>query len=117
MVFNLVYMAKPIYGGWVTMTAHLSLKYDYPLYKITKRTEKNKRNFGYSVKYQNMNIEEILKLDNILITALDKHYYEYLDIFPDNTNIIIHDPNDYKNKDCDYCGNIIIRKPICKNDA
>ena len=99
MVFNLVYMAKPIYGGWVTMTAHLSLKYDYPLYKITKRTEKNNRNFGYSVKYQNMNIEEILKLDNILITALDKHYYEYLDMFPDNTNIIMHDPNDYKNKD------------------
>ena len=26
-------------------------------------------------------------------------------------------PNDYKDKDCNYCGNIIIRKPICKNDA
>ena len=56
MVFNLVYMARPIYGGWVTMTAHLSLKDDYPLYKITNRTEKTTRNFGYSVKYQNMNI-------------------------------------------------------------
>jgi hypothetical protein len=99
MVFNLVYMAKPIYGGWVTMTGHLSLKYNYPLYKITKRSEKSKRKFGYNIEYQNLNINDLLKLDNILITALDKHYYEFLHLFPDNTNIIIHDPNDYKNKD------------------
>ena len=31
---NLVYMAKPVYGGWVTFTAHLNLKYDYSLFKI-----------------------------------------------------------------------------------
>ena len=29
-MYNLVYMAKPIYGGWVTYTAHLSLKNEYP---------------------------------------------------------------------------------------
>ena len=28
MTINLVYMAKPIYGGWVTFTAHLGLKYN-----------------------------------------------------------------------------------------
>ena len=39
---NLIYMAKPIYGGWVTFTAHLSKKKDYPIYKITKKTEKKK---------------------------------------------------------------------------
>ena len=44
---NLLYLAKPIYGGWVTFTAHLSKKYDYPIYKITKNTEKNKRDYGY----------------------------------------------------------------------
>ena len=38
---NLFYLAKPTYGGWVTFTAHLSKKNDYPIYKITKRTEKN----------------------------------------------------------------------------
>ena len=30
---NLVYMAKPPYGGWVSFTAHLALKCDYPLLK------------------------------------------------------------------------------------
>ena len=58
-------MAKPAYGGWVSFTVHLSLKYDYPLFKITKRTEKNKRNLGYGVKYQNITTEE--KYQNIKI--------------------------------------------------
>ena len=48
-MYNLVYMAKPIYGGWVSYTAHISLKYDYPIHKIGKRTEKNMRDFGYLV--------------------------------------------------------------------
>ena len=58
----LVYMAKPSYGGWVAFTSHLSLKYDLPLVKIGKRTEKLKsgsnrlRKFGYDVSYQNVHI-------------------------------------------------------------
>ena len=36
MSVNLIYMATPTFGGWVTMTAHLSLKYNYPLYKVSK---------------------------------------------------------------------------------
>ena len=44
-MMNLIYMAKPIYGGWVTFTSHLCLKYNCELYKIGKRTEKNKRNY------------------------------------------------------------------------
>ena len=39
---NLVYMAKPIYGGWVTFTSHLALKCGADLYKIGKRTEPKK---------------------------------------------------------------------------
>ena len=31
---NLLYLAKPVYGGWVTFTAHLSHKYNSPIYKI-----------------------------------------------------------------------------------
>jgi len=95
---NLVYMAKPIYGGWVTFTAHLSLKYEYPLYKIGKRTEKNKRNYGYDVSYQNMNINDLLQKDDIMITAVDKHYNEYLHMFPKDTKLIIHDPTELKGK-------------------
>ena len=37
---SLVYLAKPIYGGWITFTIHLANKYNYRLYKVGKRTEK-----------------------------------------------------------------------------
>ena len=93
---NIVYLAKPIYGGWVTFTAHLSKKYNYPIYKITKNTEKNKRIFGYDCEYQNSKISDILKLDNIIISAVDKHYWEYLKFFPEDTEIVIHDPTECK---------------------
>ena len=96
---NFVYMARPIYGGWVTMTAHLSLTFNYPIFKITKKSEKSKRNFGYGVQYQNQSIEDLIKKDNLVITAIDKNYYEYLDKFPDSTILIIHDPTEVKNKE------------------
>ena len=96
---NLVYMARPVYGGWVTMTAHLSLTFNYPIFKITKKSEKSKRNFGYGVEYQNKSIIDLIKLDDLVITAIDKNYYEYLDKFPDSTILIIHDPTEVKNKD------------------
>ena len=94
--YNLLYLARPIYGGWVTFTAHLSKMKDYPIYKITKRSEKSKRNYGYDCNYQNLNLGDILKLDNILITAIDKNYWEYLQFFPKNTKIVIHDPTECK---------------------
>lgn len=93
--YNLVYMAKPIYGGWVSFTAHLSLKKDYDLYKISNRTEKNKRDYGYGVKYHNMNIDDLCKKPNLLITAIDKHYYQYLPKIKKGT-IVIHDPTELK---------------------
>ena len=97
---NLLYMAKPGYGGWVSFTAHLSLKYNLKLYKIGNRSETNSRPYGYGVTYQNLNIDDILKLDNILITAIDKNYYKYLDQLPNNTRIVIHDPTEVKGKSC-----------------
>ena len=93
---NILYLAKPIYGGWVTFTAHLSTKYDWPIHKITKKNEKNKRDYGYGCHYQNLKLEDALKLDNILITAIDKHYWSYLHLFPKDTEIVIHDPTECK---------------------
>tara|TARA_Y100001970_G_C14002846_1_gene734314 strand:- start:3 stop:971 length:969 start_codon:yes stop_codon:yes gene_type:complete len=93
---NLIYLAKPIYGGWVTLTAHLSLKFNYPIFKLTKRTERNTRDFGYNCKYQNLSVNDIVKLPNILICAVDKSYWEYLHLFPKDTSIIIHDPTELK---------------------
>ena len=95
MDYNLVYMSKPVYGGWVSFTAHLSNKYKCPLYKIGKRTESRKRPFGYAITYQNITIDELIKLPNLLITCIDKKYYEYLPTIKDAT-IVIHDPTELK---------------------
>ena len=93
---NLLYLAKPVYGGWVTFTAHLSHKLKAPIYKIAGRNETFDRDYGYECKYRNQSVGEIIKLDNILITAVDKHYWEYLHLFPPETEIIIHDPTECK---------------------
>jgi len=93
---NLLYLAKPVYGGWVTFTAHLSHKYKIPIYKICSRNETSKRDYGYECQYQNIDVGKVIQLKNILITAIDKHYYEYLHLFPENTKIIIHDPTECK---------------------
>ncbi len=98
-MLNLIYMAKPIYGGWVTFTAHLCLKYNCELFKVGKKTEKNTRKYGYGVGYQNMKIDEIISKKNLLITAVDKHYWEYLDKFPEGTMLVIHDPTELKGKE------------------
>ena len=87
---NLLYLAKPIYGGWVTFTAHMSKKYDYPIYKITKNSEKTQRDFGYDCKYQNLKLLDALKLPNMFITAVDKHYWDYLRYFPKDSNRTVH---------------------------
>jgi len=93
--YNLVYMAKPVYGGWVSFTSHLALKKNYSLYKISNNTESKERPYGYGVGYRNMSIEDILKLPNLLITAVDKKYYQYLPKIR-NATIVIHDPTELK---------------------
>lgn len=93
--YNLIYMAKPIYGGWVSFTTHLSLRKKYNIYKISNRTETKNREYGYDVTYRNLSINDILKLPNILITAIDKKYYKYLE-FIKNATIVIHDPTELK---------------------
>jgi glycosyltransferase involved in cell wall biosynthesis len=96
-MIELIYMARPIYGGWVSFTAHLALKYSLPLYKIGSRTEEKQRDYGYGVKYQNRAPNDLPK-GRILITAIDKSYYEFLDKMPDGTMIVIHDPTEVSGK-------------------
>jgi len=99
-------MAKPIYGGWVTFTAHLCLKYNCDLLKIGKRTEKNKRKYGYGVEYKNTCIDDTVSMENILITAVDKHHWEHMDKFPIGTMLVIHDPTELKGKENGIIKNI-----------
>ena len=56
---NLVYMARPIYGGWITYTDQIKKKNNIPIFKVGKRSEKSKRNFGYGTNYQLLKIEDI----------------------------------------------------------
>lgn len=94
---NLFYMARPIYGGWVSFTAHLSLKYNFPLFKIGSKTESKQREYGYGAAYQNRAIDD-LPPGKILITAIDKSYYEYLDKIPSGSYLVIHDPTEVSGK-------------------
>ncbi len=93
---SLVYLAKPVYGGWVTFTVHLVKQFNYRLYKVGKRSEKKVRPFGYNVDYQNVSLDDLLKLPNLMITAVDKHYWSILPHLPPETKIVIHDPTELK---------------------
>jgi hypothetical protein len=98
MGFNLFYLATPVYGGWVSFTAHLSLKHDLKLYKIGTKTEEKTRPYGYGVDYQNIAPETVESLGTHIITAIDKHFYDTLHLFPDGTFIVIHDPTEVTKK-------------------
>ena len=91
---NLLYLAKPRYGGWISFTAHLALKQEWNLYRITNTDEKKTRPFGYGVDYKNIKIKSLP--NNILITAIDKNFYKYLDDIPNGSHIVIHDPTELK---------------------
>lgn len=100
MAYNLFYLARPIYGGWVGFTAHLSLKHDLPLYKIGNSTEEKGRPFGYGVNYKNVAPKDISKFGkNSIIVAIDKNFYKYLEYFPNGTWVVIHDPSEVTKKD------------------
>ena len=98
---KLLYLAKPTYGGWVTFTAHMSLKYNYEVIKCGKRTEKRSRDFGYGVKYTNTSLEDILKIpaEELMIVCCDKSKRHIIPELKDDTSIVIHDPTELKGWD------------------
>lgn len=104
MPYTLFYLANPPYGGWVSFTVHMALKYTLDLFKVGNKTEAKKdgtptlRPYGYGVTYQNISKTDISsvihKRGTALITAIDKHHHHVLDAFPDGTFIVIHDPTE-----------------------
>ena len=95
---NLLYLATPKYGGWVTFSAIVAKINNTFIYKITKRSEKKERYFGYDINYKNINIDDLSKLnDDIIILAIDKKHHHLLDKLPLNKcSIVIHDPTELK---------------------
>jgi len=112
---NLLYLAKPIYGGWVTFTAHLSQIKDVNIFKIARRDEKKGRPFGYGTTYFNKKLDSIIG-EELIITAIDKHYYSLLPYFYGQT-IVIHDPTECKPQVLEHLHNfrvITIRKEVSR---
>jgi hypothetical protein len=97
-MYNLFYLGKPIYGGWISFTAHLALKHNLPIFKVGNRTESKERDYGYGTTYRNIAVDDIKQYNNIVITAVDKNYYDILHHFPDNTFVVIHDPSEVTKK-------------------
>jgi hypothetical protein len=101
-MYSLFYLANPIYGGWVTFTAHLALKHKLPVFEIGNKTETKERDFGYGVTYKNVSSSDIAgHSENIVITAVDPNHYQYLSQFPNGTFIVIHDPSEVTKKTSD----------------
>jgi len=114
---NHFYLSRPPYGGWVLFAVHLLLKRNQKmLFKISKKLESKARDFGYGIAYQNVSKEALSQLNNIFVTSLDKHHYEYVKYMKEPT-IVIHDPNEIKPELKEFllnCKVITIRKKVKK---
>ena len=97
-----LYLAKPIYGGWVTFASQVAKINQTHIYKITKCGEKKTRPFGYGVGYQNISLDTIRHLgetDYLFILAIDKHFHHVMnEIDLKKTSIVIHDPTEIKSQ-------------------
>jgi hypothetical protein len=101
----LAYLAKPKYGGWPTYTAHLlrglrSAGHDAHIIKHGNKTERMTRPFGRKLRYQNVNRDDLIataRSSDVLITAVDKTYYELaVDLIDAGASIVVHDPTEMK---------------------
>ena len=121
MTQNFFYMVEPMYGGWVTFTAHLLLKdfigvkRSYGLFKIKPRLENKTRPFAFNLRHQNITTDAIRILDNPVIIALDEKHEKYLPHFQEPT-LFIHAMNEPKKRLVDFyksCKDVItIRSTI-----
>jgi len=91
----ILYLSRSMIGGWASFTAHLSLTTGWKIYRLTKRTEKNERSFGYGCTYRNVS-----KIPDgpILVSAVGKHFIPHLKTLPDGTTLVIHDPTEFRSK-------------------
>ena len=90
-----------MYGGCVTFTAHLlHTLHRKEVFRIAKRFERKKKNFGYGIRYQNVSLEYLDTVQNIFITDMFNHF-ECLTKLKTRkrkgrgeVTIVIHDPGE-----------------------
>ncbi|MFL6492051.1 MAG: hypothetical protein ACJ70O_03005 [Nitrososphaera sp.] len=69
------FISDYMYGGCLTFTAHLLHTLNRKqVFRIAKRFEKRKRNFGYGIRYQNVPLECLDSVQNIFITDMYQHF-------------------------------------------
>ena len=102
-IFNLFYLSHNPYGGWATYTTHLMKSFEAMgvrsnLFKIGNRTENKLRDFGYGVQYQNLCLEDALKVrGKSLITAAGGRYKDKtIAMLEGGAWIVKHDPGEDK---------------------
>lgn len=102
-MINIFYLSGNTTGGWVTFTYHLikSLEAqgeDTRLFKIGKTTERTLRPFGYDLHYQNISLENALRLEGVaLIAAAAKNFREAAARLIENgARLVLHDPTELK---------------------
>ena len=95
------FISNYMYGGCLTFTAHLLHTLNRKkVFRIAKKFEKRKKNFGYGIRYQNVPVEYLDSVQNIFITDMYQHF-ECLEKLRRITKergkevtIVVHDPGE-----------------------
>ena len=92
------FLSDYMYGGCLTFTAHLLHTLNRKeVFRIAKRFERRKRNFGYGIRYQNVTLEYFDSVKNLFITDIFQHF-ECLRKLKrkgkEEVTIVIHDPSE-----------------------
>jgi glycosyltransferase involved in cell wall biosynthesis len=95
------FISNYMYGGCLTFTAHLLHTLNRKkVFRIAKKIEKRKKNFGYGIRYQNVPLEYLDSVDNIFITDMFQHF-ECLEKIRrikeekgKEVTIVVHDPGE-----------------------
>lgn len=97
---SLFYLSHCRVGGWVTYTVHLirALKacgLEVELYEVKTRTEEKKRKFSEEIEYQNLCLDDALKIAEStvsIVVALGNRYYDKgFPIIAKCQTVVLHD--------------------------